>query len=214
VPKGGEDKATVLRNVGSAPDFGFEHKDHVALGQALGCGSHGPPMLVECGIDRLRGSRARHRAPNQPYHDAGTDSNLVRHIRSLWGSVDISRDPGMRWDKCHRIQHTLCASFQPLLSTQLYHRCRVQRTRPWYRSPRKCSLDDCRHPGRLPAQHAVWVCVCGGHQHWLLLKSADGATPIFMLGRTIPKPAPKPAPKHPKRLRRLKRPKPAPKPEP
>jgi len=36
VPVGGEEEATLLREVGSKADFGFEAKDHVRLGEALG----------------------------------------------------------------------------------------------------------------------------------------------------------------------------------
>ena len=35
VPVGGEEVSTLLQEVGSAPEFAFEHKDHVALGEAL-----------------------------------------------------------------------------------------------------------------------------------------------------------------------------------
>lgn len=36
VPVGGDEEATLLQEVGSKADFGFEAKDHVTLGEALG----------------------------------------------------------------------------------------------------------------------------------------------------------------------------------
>lgn len=36
VPEGGEEHAALLREVGKPREFGFKHRDHVAVGEALG----------------------------------------------------------------------------------------------------------------------------------------------------------------------------------